>query len=212
MRISWILVTVMLCFTPGIAIAQEPHTVHTFLPLSLKNAKTIYVGLVLEATIPATKVEAVENAIMGDDYVTHDGKRFYRGWQGALSNLENQSDLAVPQKFSITESNYQSDQIIIRLGGDTDPDGYNGFTKPVIQENGSIAQSVITIHGINDLSISDISTITRHEIGHALGLEHSTDPHDLMSPIITDNPYISSCDLDGIQAVYNGHIKSQVPC
>ena len=213
-RFSWILVAFMLFFIPSIAIAQESHyTLQTFLPLSLRDAKIIHVGLVLETTIPSTKIEAVKSAIVSSDYLTNDGQRLYKGWQGALSNLGNQPGLVVPQKFDISESKDKFDKIIIKLTNKKNPNGYNGYTNSVSQTNYEVLQSSITIYDINSLNNNEISEIVRHEFGHALGLGHSTVPYDLMNPdIYMENSYVSFCDIAGIRAVYNGHIQSHIYC
>lgn len=53
----------------------------------------------------------------------------------------------------------------------------------------------------------------RHEFGHAIGLAHSTDDNDLMHAIIkTDYPYVSPCDVDAIQELYDGKEQSSVVC
>ena len=66
---------------------------------------------------------------------------------------------------------------------------------------------------MNNLSESQLSTIMRHEMGHAMGLAHSTAPEDLMYPVIETNfPYISECDISAIAALYNGEIQGQVVC
>ena len=76
-----------------------------------------------------------------------------------------------------------------------------------------MVKSTITIYEIDNLSDDLLSAILRHEIGHALGLAHSTAPEDLMAPTIqTDYPYISQCDIDAIISLYNGNQKSQVIC
>jgi hypothetical protein len=49
----------------------------------------------------------------------------------------------------------------------------------------------------------DLVTIAAHEIGHALGLDHSNDPNALMYPTyLKSHRYLDSDDISGIQALY----------
>jgi len=58
-----------------------------------------------------------------------------------------------------------------------------------------------------------LETIVRHELGHALGLAHSTATEDLMYPIIKTNfPYISECDVSAMEKLYDGANTSEVIC
>jgi Domain of unknown function (DUF4214)/Matrixin len=50
---------------------------------------------------------------------------------------------------------------------------------------------------------SQLYQVTLHELGHALGLGHSTDPNAVMYPVAqTSNRSLDSSDIAGIQALY----------
>ncbi len=80
-------------------------------------------------------------------------------------------------------------------------------------DNNKIAKAVITIYDINSLSNKDLSSIIRHEFGHAIGLGHSISSDDLMHDIIGNQyAYISKCDIDAIDELYNGNESHEVIC
>ena len=82
-----------------------------------------------------------------------------------------------------------------------------------IVEGNEILKSYITIYDTSNLDEEELSTITRHEFGHALGLGHSTAPEDLMAPTIDmTTPYISPCNVAGIVDLYNGADEGQTIC
>lgn len=188
----------------------------------LENEKITVNIINPEVTKAATSV--IVDAIMSDetvqidDSLMHKGLQgststYYKGWHGALKEASKKStQFYIPTEFVMLESSNGEGDITIRLLTEKNTDGYSGYTKS-ITDNDQILKSTITIYDVDSLSTEDISTIIRHEFGHALGLAHSTAPEDLMAPVITTNyPYISECDIDAISALYDGKASSQVVC
>ena len=55
-----------------------------------------------------------------------------------------------------------------------------------------------------ELDKSILKHITKHEIGHALGLGHSQFPNSLMSPIVNETvKHISACEIDAVKDANN---------
>jgi len=139
----------------------------------------------------------------------------YVGWQTAMTEVaKTETELYIPAKFEVIKSNGGEGDIIIELTNQRNADGFSGWTNSIADESqNQILKSRITIFAVDTLSQAEIETITRHEMGHALGLAHSTAPEDLMYPTIKTNfPYISECDLDAISLLYDGGKSSQVIC
>ncbi|EGG42341.1 peptidase M10A and M12B matrixin and adamalysin [Candidatus Nitrosarchaeum limnium SFB1] len=172
----------------------------------------------------AEKINMIKDAILSekslliDNSVLHKDTKgtfstYYAGWQGAMQHAsKNPTKIVIPQRFEYAEPYKGAADITINLSNARNGDGYSGYTKSIVEKN-QILKSIITIYEVEKLNAEQISTITRHEFGHALGLAHSTAPEDLMFPTIeTDYPYISSCDIDAIVLLYDGGKNSEVTC
>jgi predicted Zn-dependent protease len=62
----------------------------------------------------------------------------------------------------------------------------------------------------NSIGSSELESIAKHEIGHALGIGHTYFVDDLMSPILSgrDNTDITQCDINAIEEANQWKLKA----
>lgn len=185
---------------------------------------TLNVNILKSPRVTEHQIDIIKNAIASeeaiefDDSIVHKGPKgsmstYYEGWAGAIkSATQSQTKYKLPTNFNFVDTSGGEGDIIITLSNIKDSDGYTGYTKSVTEEN-EILKSFITIYDISNLTDQQLSTIIRHEFGHALGLGHSTAPEDLMAPTIDMTiPYISECNVDAIIDLYNANEGKQTVC
>jgi hypothetical protein len=169
--------------------------------------------------------QAISDVVMSldtveiDDSLLHKGPSgqasiYYKGWSGALQSISEDTFFTLPDTLHYHIAENGEGHILIKLTDQSSPDGYSGYTTSIVdQSSNQILKSTITIYDADKLSLEELKTIVRHELGHGFGLAHSSAPEDLMYPTIeTDYPYISECDISAIEKLYNNLQESRVIC
>ncbi|GAC1342951.1 MAG: hypothetical protein NVSMB18_17890 [Acetobacteraceae bacterium] len=65
------------------------------------------------------------------------------------------------------------------------------------------SQIPLTANDLYQGTVTSLYEVALHELGHALGLDHSTDPNAIMYPSVgPSNAELDRADLDGIHALY----------
>ena len=181
------------------------------------------VNIVNPRGMDESKIDVIIDAITSDesfdidDSISHKGPKgtsssYYNGWSGALKQVSDiETKFNIPTNFNVNKSYDGEGDVIITVSNLKDNDGFTGYTKSIVDGN-EIVKSFITIYDVSNLTDEELSTIVRHEFGHALGLGHSTAPEDLMAPTIDMTiPYISQCNIAAIEDLYNG-IQGSTVC
>ena len=200
-------------------------TIDTWLSWRLVSGTPLHIGITNAQKYPdkillIKEVIESEQAIQIDDSLLQKGPKgststYYLGWQGALKNSASTKTLLyIPTDLTIIDSPHGEGEITITLTDDKSGDGYSGFTKSIADDSqNQILKSTITIYSASTLQDEQFKAILRHEIGHALGLGHSSAQEELMAPnIVTAYPYISDCDIKTLVNLYDGSKNSQVTC
>ena len=201
-------------------------TIDTYLSWRLVEGSTLVVNILNADKFDDEIIDTIKKTILSeeileiDNSLLHKGPKgttslLYVGWKGAMSAAaETETLLYVPAKFDVITSKSGEGDITIELLESRNADGFSGWTNSIADASqNQILKSRITIFDVDNLSLAALETVVRHEMGHALGLAHSSDPEDLMYPIIETNfPYASECDIDAIVLLYDGGETSQVIC
>jgi len=199
-------------------------TTETWVSWNLTPNKSLTFTILGESLVSPEKINEIKDVILSekslqiDNSLLHKGLKgtsstYYVGWAGAMKQAsQNPTKMVVPQNFEYVSSEKGAADITIKLVSQRSGDGYSGYTQSTVDKN-QILKSTISIYNAEELSTSQITTIVRHEFGHAIGLAHTTATEELMAPTITtDYPYISPCTVHAIEKLYDGNQKSEVVC
>ena len=201
-------------------------TIDTYLSWRLVEGDTIRVNVLNADKYDPKVLEVIKKTILSekeleiDNSFLHKGPKgtttiMYEGWQGALKVAAvTETILYVPVNFEVITSKTGEGDITIELTNQRNADGFSGWTNSIADASqNQILKSRITIFAVDSISTAALETVVRHELGHALGLAHSSATEDLMYPTIETNfPYISDCDIDAMEKLYDGGNTSEVIC
>ena len=203
----------LLIFFPINAKGSEfAGTINTFLPWETQEDKTLQVSIIKDTVLSADEIENVKKAITGYGTIKFDDTTTYVSWQEALKKTsDHKTKLSMPTTIEIVADNNKEADITITITDAKNAEGYSGYTTYVIEDH-KIAKSNITIYDIKNITGEQISSITRHEFGHALGLAHAGSPDDLMYSIVQVPSYVSDCDVDTLETLYDGNVQSAADC
>ncbi len=190
--------------------------INTWVAWKIPEGDEFHIHVQDSPEVTDARMNLIENVIFSNDTVVMGNETYYNGWSGALQAAESRGTLyPIPIYFhKIATTDTGSGDILIKLSNLESGDGYAAYTKSITDAvNHQILKSEITVYEVDKLTDIEFSTVLKHELGHAFGLAHSSDPNDLMyQEISRKHMYISPCDVDALEQLYNGKEKRQITC
>ena len=186
------------------SINQIPLTVNIENSAHLSDQKIQYVKDAITSTDTVTSNSLVYNSETKNQY-------YFKGWQGALATTSNTKH-SIPQQFDVIQSTSGNGDIVISLSSMKNEQGYSGFTR-ILTDGNHIRKVIIVIYDAEKLTSTQLESIVRHDFGQALGLTQINNPNDLMhDSFMTNNSYISTCDVSFLEKLYNDEKPSNGFC
>ena len=158
------------------------------------ESQPIPVAIVSHFDTEDKKIQIIKQVIESEKQVNQE----FFGWNGALSSISEKTNVPV---LKLTENTKEA-KITIILSPFDGIHGMNGFTTYQLTDE-KISKAVVTIHNFNNLKQEQLELVVRHELGHALGLGHTSNSFDLMFPMLNlEHALISIFDLEMLSEMY----------
>jgi hypothetical protein len=202
-KITIFIVLVILFGQVSVVFGQEEKsTTRTNLPNEC--SKVISVSIINKANLKDAQISIIKDGIFSKDVYIQEDHAYFNGWAAAFVAI--QADYSL--KLIPTSSN---SDITITLTTEKNPT-YNGWTT-YHYSLGNITSSAVVIYDANNIPDVALENLVRHEMGHALGLKHSTTISSIMYPTMHYTPkYISDIDLYELKSDSKNLIQSAVRC
>jgi hypothetical protein len=132
-------------------------------------------------------------------------------WNSCFGGSSGCGGISPKHKFSFASaSGTPLLSITIKQGGGV----VAGSTKLNFDSSGFISGARLQISASSFGSVNTDATITEialHELGHVVGLGHSTNPSDLMYPVLNGVTAFGSCEVNGFNALYSSWLGTSGP-
>ena len=160
----------------------------------------IPVLIIRDAKVSETQVDIVEDAINSKE--KNAGRTLFLGWNEGIREISKSFGVSVPT-LEIQHKLDRTEAITVFLKDKPSQNNFDGYTNLFYDKNGKIQRALVTIYNTDELNKTELESIIRHEIGHALGLGHTNVENDLMQPKININyNAISLLDLQDLARIY----------
>lgn len=161
----------------------------------------IPVLIIRDAKVSENKVDIVEKTINSKE-TRNSERKLFLGWNEGIKEISKSFGVKVPS-LEIQQTIEKTSVITVYLSSKTNSQGFDGYTNLFYDTNGDIQKALVTIYNADELNKSQLESITRHELGHALGLGHTNAENDLMRANIDMNfSAISLLDLHALAHIY----------